>query len=863
MAKKRVSTLAKEIGVASKDVVSFLLEKGIKVVAQNNIDEATQEMVKNKFKKDESSSKTDSKKKKKSSISVVFNAPSQKGKNSNNFKSRNKFTENRKNNNLKNNKSKNNSLYRPIIKPRGGHGPIREDGTRVGEPTLEEKRMLEIKNKEANAKKVEEIKEIAPTKVDNVKVENKHKDNNKDNIVKNNTPNNKKTKKDSKENKDKNKEYKKSFDKKNKKAELNDISDGLSSKKNDNRKQNFKDKKKKHKNDYREMEDEKYINLEKPSLKKKKNNEVKAKDEEIKSIKVPEHITIRDLAERMKMNPSQIIKDMFNKAIMLTINTDVPYEKAEEIALEYDILCEKEEKIDIIKDMLKEEEEDDKLLVSRPPVVCVMGHVDHGKTSLLDAIRDTSVTEREAGGITQRIGAYVINTNGRKITFLDTPGHEAFTAMRMRGASSTDIAILVVAADDGVMPQTVEAINHAKAAGVEIIVAINKIDKPNANIERVKQELSEYELIPEDWGGSTIFVPVSAKSREGIDELLDMILLTADVLELKANPKRKARGLVIESLLDKGKGVVATVLVQKGTLHVGDPVSSGSSYGKIRAMVDENGKRLKSAGPSTPVMIQGLNEVPNSGEIFIAHDSDKDARNFATAFVNEEKNKLVEESRSRMSLDSLFDKVKEGDLKQLNIIVKADVQGSVEAVKQSLEKLSNDEINVKVIHGGVGNISESDVVLSSASNAIIIGFNVRPDTVAKGIAEREKVDIHLYNVIYHAIEDVERAMKGMLEPVYEEKIIGHGEVRMTFKSSKVGVIAGCIVNDGTFKRGCKIRLTRGDKVLYDNELSSLKRMKDDVKEVKEGFECGVVLDGFNDIMEGDTIETYIMVEVPR
>ena len=563
------------------------------------------------------------------------------------------------------------------------------------------------------------------------------------------------------------------------------------------------------------------------------------------------------------MNPSQIIKDAFAKAVMLTINTDVPYEKAEEIALEYDILCEKEEKVDIIKEMLSEDEDDESTLVERPPVVCVMGHVDHGKTSLLDAIRDTSVSEREAGGITQRIGAYVVSSKGRKITFLDTPGHEAFTAMRMRGASSTDIAILVVAADDGVMPQTVEAINHAKAAGVEIIVAINKIDKPNANIERVKQELSEYELISEDWGGSTTFVPVSAKTGEGIDTLLEMILLTADVMELKANPKRKARGLVIESQLDKGRGVVATVLVQKGTLHVGDPISAGSSYGKIRAMVDENGKRMKAAGPSMPVEIQGLNEVPNSGEIFVVHDSEKEARNFAQAFLNEEKNKLVEESRSRMSLDNLFSQVKAGDLKQLNIIVKADVQGSVEAVKQSLEKLSNDEIAVKVIHGGVGNISESDVVLASASNAIIIGFNVRPDTVAKGIAERENTDIHLYNVIYKAIEDVERAMKGMLEPIYEEKVIGHGEVRMTFKSSKVGVIAGCIVNDGEFRRGCKIRLKRGDEELYDGVLSSLKRMKDDVKEVKEGFECGVVLDNFNDIMEGDTIETYIMVEVPR
>ncbi len=901
MAKIRVSTLAKEIGVASKDVVTFLSKQGITVVAQNNIDEATQEMVKKRFslkdspasnkelkdkkeeklmeksvknlnkenrkeevketrKEEQKDSKKDDIKKKKPAISVVFNAPSKsKSSSGNSFKSGSKNRDKRKNGDFSNNKFKNQSNYRPtIIKPRGGHGPIREDGTRIGEPTLEEKRRLEKEEAKSNV-----------SSSSNVKAHEKNILSEKDNFARKNNEKHNKDKFNKKSgnnfNKDNNKKDR-NFDKKknNKKLNLAEIQDGMSTQKESARKQNYKDKKK-HKKDYnKEIENEKFINLEKPSLKKKKNNnEPKTKEEEIKSIKVPEHITIRELAERMKMNPSQIIKDAFAKAVMLTINTDVPYEKAEEIALEYDILCEKEEKVDIIKEMLSEDEDDESTLVERPPVVCVMGHVDHGKTSLLDAIRDTSVSEREAGGITQRIGAYVVSSKGRKITFLDTPGHEAFTAMRMRGASSTDIAILVVAADDGVMPQTVEAINHAKAAGVEIIVAINKIDKPNANIERVKQELSEYELISEDWGGSTTFVPVSAKTGEGIDTLLEMILLTADVMELKANPKRKARGLVIESQLDKGRGVVATVLVQKGTLHVGDPISAGSSYGKIRAMVDENGKRMKAAGPSMPVEIQGLNEVPNSGEIFVVHDSEKEARNFAQAFLNEEKNKLVEESRSRMSLDNLFSQVKAGDLKQLNIIVKADVQGSVEAVKQSLEKLSNDEIAVKVIHGGVGNISESDVVLASASNAIIIGFNVRPDTVAKGIAERENTDIHLYNVIYKAIEDVERAMKGMLEPIYEEKVIGHGEVRMTFKSSKVGIIAGCIVNDGEFRRGCKIRLKRGDEELYDGVLSSLKRMKDDVKEVKEGFECGVVLDNFNDIMEGDTIETYIMVEVPR
>ena len=492
-----------------------------------------------------------------------------------------------------------------------------------------------------------------------------------------------------------------------------------------------------------------------------------------------------------------------------------------------------------------------------------MGHVDHGKTSLLDAIRDTKVTDREAGGITQHIGAYMVSVNGQKITFLDTPGHEAFTAMRMRGANSTDIAILVVAADDGVMPQTVEAINHAKAAGIEIIVAINKIDKPNANVERVKQELSEYELIPEDWGGSTIFVPVSAHTHEGIDELLEMILLTAEVLELKANPKRTARGLVIEAQLDKGRGAVATVLVQKGTLHVGDPIAAGSSYGKVRAMIDENGRRVKVATPSTPVEILGLSDVPNAGEIFVSMDSEKEARNFAETFISESKNKLIEDTKTRMSLDDLFSQIQSGNVKELNIIVKADVQGSVEAVKQSLVKLSNDEVVVKIIHGGVGAINESDVILASASNAIIIGFNVRPDAMAKATADREGVDVRLYKVIYNAIEDVEAAMKGMLDPVYEEKVIGHAQVRQIFKASDVGNIAGSYVLDGYFQRGCKVRVSREGEQIFEGDLASLKRFKDDVKEVKAGFECGLVLDGFNDIAEDDVIEAYIMVEVPR
>ena len=548
---------------------------------------------------------------------------------------------------------------------------------------------------------------------------------------------------------------------------------------------------------------------------------------------------------------------------MVTVNQEIDYEKASEIALEYDIIAEPEEKVDVIAELLKEDEESEEVMTSRPPVVCVMGHVDHGKTSLLDAIRDTRVTDREAGGITQAIGASVVEIDGRKITFLDTPGHEAFTAMRMRGANSTDIAVLVVAADDGVMPQTLEAISNAKAAGVELIVAINKMDKPAANPDRVKQELSEQGLIPEDWGGSTICVPVSARTHEGIDDLLEMILLTADVMELKANANRRARGLVIEAKLDKGKGPVASILVQKGTLHVGDFIAAGACSGKVRAMMDDRGRRVKSAGPSTPVEILGLNDVPNAGEVLVATENDKEAKNFAATFISENKNKLLEETKSRMSLDDLFNQIQEGNLKELNLIVKADVQGSVEAVKQSLTKLSNEEVVVKVIHAGVGIVNESDITLASASNAIIIGFNVKVDPTAKSTADHEKVDIRLYSIIYQAIEDIEAAMKGMLDPVFEEKVIGHAEIRQIFKASGVGNIAGSYVMDGYFQRGCKVRISREGKQLFEGDLSSLKRFKDDVKDVKAGFECGLTFDGFSDIQELDMVEAYIMVEVPR
>ncbi len=586
-------------------------------------------------------------------------------------------------------------------------------------------------------------------------------------------------------------------------------------------------------------------------------------EEQIKVITIPDALTIKELADKMKIQPSAIIKKLFLEGKIVTLNSEISFEDAENIAIEYEIICEKEVKVDVIEELLKEEEEDAAAMVARPPVIRVMGHVDHGKTSLLDAIRKTNVTDKEAGGITQAIGAYTVTAKGQSITFLDTPGHEAFTAMRMRGANSTDIAVLVVAADDGVMPQTIEAINHAKAAGIEIIVAVNKIDKPNANIDRVKQEMTEYELIPVDWGGSTEFVPVSAKSGEGIDTLLETIILTSEILELKANPNRNARGLVIEAELDKGRGPVATVLVQKGTLHVGDFISAGASHGKVRAMIDDKGRRVKEATPSTPVEILGLSDVPSAGEVFIVHENDKSAKSYADTYKAQHKEEMLADTKTRMSLDDLFSQIQEGNLKELNLIVKADVQGSVEAVKQSLMKLSNEEVVVKCIHGGVGAINESDVSLASASSAIIIGFNVRPDATAKAIAEREGVDVRLYKVIYQAIEDIEAAMKGMLDPIFEEKIIGHAEVRQIFKASAIGNIAGSYVTDGEFQRGCKIRISRDGEQIYEGALASLKRFKDDVKEVKAGYECGLVFEGFDKMQELDIVEAYIMVEVPR
>ena len=578
---------------------------------------------------------------------------------------------------------------------------------------------------------------------------------------------------------------------------------------------------------------------------------------------IPETTTVKDLAEVLGKKGSDLVMNLMKKGKMMNINAALDFETAATIALEYNVILEKEIEADIMETVFAEEEEDDSLLEERPPVVVVMGHVDHGKTSLLDAIRHSDVTKGEAGGITQHIGAYTVQIAGKPITFLDTPGHEAFTAMRMRGAQITDIAILVVAADDGVMPQTVEAINHAKAAGVEIIVAINKMDKPSANPDRVKQELTEFQLLAEDWGGETICVPVSAATKDGIDTLLEMITLVAEMKELRANPNKNARGVIIEAQLDKGRGPVATVLVQGGTLQVGDPIVAGCAYGKIRAMTDDKGRRVKKAGPSTPVEILGLSEVPTAGDGFYVAENDKQARQVAESIVARNRENLIKDTPQKVSLDDLFSQIQSGNMKELNIVVKADVQGSVEAVRQSLERLSNEEVRVRIIHGGVGAITESDVMLASASNAIIIGFNVRPEPAAKAFGDEEKVDIRLYRVIYNAIEDVTAAMKGMLDPVFEEKVLGHAEIRQLFKASGVGTIAGSYVKDGKFIRNCKVRILRDNIVVYEGDLESLKRFKDDVKEVAAGYECGLVFKKFNDLKEGDWVEAFTMVEVPR
>ena len=883
MAKMRVHELAKELNIKSQDIIELLSTTDYAVKsASSGIEDAAQAVVRNKFSKKEDTkpaakaekavtkaedAKTEEGKerpKKKSSITAVFNAQ---------YSKQSRRPGQGNGNNNRNNRDNNRGSRRDngqqrlekhsIIRPR----PV---GERARRPISER-----------TASNVDDFAESRPAKQNAEKQNNRPQNGNRqERQNRQDRPNrsngdrpqngNRQERPLNDRNNDRRNNNKGRFDK-----ELNRFNkEAAAAAPEEVRGKEGRDRNNDRRNNNRHQEHDKlggkrqenYVNLEKHGGKKKPQQQPqKPKEDEdvIKTITLPEKMTIRDLADKMKVQPAAIVKKLFMKGQMVTVNQEIDFDAAEEIALEFNYICEPEEKVDVIAELLKEDEEDPKDLVPRPPVVCVMGHVDHGKTSLLDAIRSTRVTDREAGGITQHIGASVVSINGQNITFLDTPGHEAFTAMRMRGANSTDIAILVVAADDGVMPQTVEAINHAKAAGVEIIVAVNKIDKPSANIEKVKQELSEYELIPEDWGGSTIFCPVSAHTKEGIDNLLEMILLTAEVLELKANPNRNARGLVIEAQLDKGRGAVATVLVQKGTLHVGDSIACGSSYGKVRAMIDDKGQRVKKAIPSTPVEILGLNSVPAAGETFVVCDSDKEAKAFADTYISEEKNRLIEDTKAKMSLDDLFSQIQSGNMKELDIIVKADVQGSVEAVKQSLVKLSNEEVVVKVIHGGVGAINESDVILASASNAIIIGFNVRPDPIAKVTADNEGVDIRLYKVIYNAIEDVEAAMKGMLDPVFEEKVIGHAEIRQIFKASGVGNIAGSYVLDGVMERGCRVRILREGNQIFEGDLASLKRFKDDVKEVKTGFECGLVFDGFNDIQEFDQVEAYKMVEVPR
>ncbi len=910
MAKMRVHELAKELNIKSQDVIDTLngTQFAVKNV-QSGLEDEAQKIVRKKYTKAEEKKETDKKEepkkddakaadrpKKKASITTVFNAQySKQGRKTNggngNGKGANGGSERRNSNGRRDNQSSRPEQH-SIIKPRPvGERAMRPISERTADPYADMKPANSRPARQADADRRGDRRQDNGDRINNRNTDRNtdrsrntdrnsdRRPNNRDNNLDNNRDNNRGFRNDSR----RPAEGGRSFDRN------NDRTGGRGDDRNRFRKETVavaapddvrgkesrdrgNDRKNKHNHNQSQKQDklgkkqENYINLEKHGGKKKPQQpkaQPKEDENEIKTISLPEKITIRDLADKMKVQPSAIVKKLFMKGEMVTVNSEVDFAAAEEIALEFNFICEEEEKVDVIAELLKEDEEDESKMVPRPPVVCVMGHVDHGKTSLLDAIRQTRVTDREAGGITQHIGASVVSINDQNITFLDTPGHEAFTAMRMRGANSTDIAILVVAADDGVMPQTVEAINHAKAAGVEIIVAVNKIDKPSANIDKVKQELSEYELIPEDWGGSTIFCPVSAHTKEGIDNLLEMILLTAEVLELKANPDRNARGLVIEAQLDKGRGAVATVLVQKGTLHVGDPIACGSSYGKVRAMIDDKGRRVKETKPSTPVEILGLNSVPSAGETFVACDSEKEAKAFSDTYISEEKNKLIEDTKAKMSLDDLFSQIQSGNMKELDIIVKADVQGSVEAVKQSLVKLSNEEVVVKVIHGGVGAINESDVILASASNAIIIGFNVRPDPVAKTTADREGVDIRLYKVIYNAIEDVSAAMKGMLDPVFEEKVIGHAEIRQIFKASGVGNIAGSYVLDGFMERGCRVRISREGEQIFEGDLASLKRFKDDVKEVKTGYECGLVFDGFNDIQELDIVEAYKMVEVPR
>ncbi|MBQ6902369.1 MAG: translation initiation factor IF-2 [Oscillospiraceae bacterium] len=579
------------------------------------------------------------------------------------------------------------------------------------------------------------------------------------------------------------------------------------------------------------------------------------------TVQIPEEISVGELASRMKRTGADVVKQLIKLGVMASLSDVIDYDTAAIVALEMGAKVEKEIIVTIEDKLIDESEDKAEDLKGRDPVVVVMGHVDHGKTSLLDAVRKTNVASGEAGGITQHIGAYRVEINGRKITFLDTPGHEAFTSMRARGAQVTDVVILVVAADDGIMPQTIEAINHAKAADVPIVVAVNKMDVEGANPDRIKQQLTEYELVPEEWGGSTIVCPISAKRGDGIDELLEMVILTADMLELKANPDRAAKGTVVEAKLDRGRGPVATLLVSNGTLNAGDVIIAGTSVGRIRAMTDDKGRKIKTAGPSVPVEIIGLSEVPNAGDIFYAVDDERMARELVEQRKQTEKDELNKSQAKKVSLEDLFDQIQQGEIKELPIIVKADVKGSAEAVKASLEKLTNEEVRVRVIHAGVGAINESDILLASASNAIVVGFNVRPDAGARDSAAASGTDIRTYRIIYDCIEEMEAAMKGLLAPKFREEVLGHAEIRQTFKVSKIGTIAGCHVTDGKLTRNAKVRVVRDGIVVYDGELASLKRFKDDAKEVSSGYECGLSIENFNDIKEGDVVEAYEMVEV--
>ena len=803
MAKKRVYEVAKQLNISNKDLIDKL--KGIGVEVSNHmasIDDATIEKVTELL-----APKKEEKKAEEKPAAPAEAKKAEQPKNNNN----NNGNNNNSNRNQKNNQNNNRNQFVKNDQPKkngqngqnGNNQQNRNDNRNDNRANGSNQRNDgQQKNNGSNAS------------VNNGNNKNKNKNNNNNNGFNNNRNNNNKNNKNNNNNNNNNK----------------------NNGKNKNNKQN----------------------------QAPKPEPVAAPEEdEIRTMEIPETLTVKELAEKIGKSGAEIVKCLMKKGIMAAINQTVDFDTAVSVGEEYNVIFEPEVEKDIFEEAFKQEEEDESVLEPRPPVVVVMGHVDHGKTSLLDAIRHSHVTSREAGGITQHIGAYTVEINGSPITFLDTPGHEAFTAMRLRGAMITDIAVLVVAADDGVMPQTIEAINHAKAAGVEVIVAINKIDKPSANPDRVKQELVEYGLVAEDWGGETICVPVSAQTKEGIDTLLEMIILTAEMKELKANPNKPARGAIIEAQLDKGRGPVATVLVQEGTLNVGDPIVAGAAYGKIRAMMDDKGRRVKKAGPSKPVEILGLSEVPAAGETFYVAANEKQARQLAESVIAKSRKDMLKDTPQKVSLDDLFNQIQSGNVKELNIVVKADVQGSVEAVKQSLEKLSNDEVRIRIIHGGVGAITESDVMLATASNAIIIGFNVRPEPSAKAFADEEKVDVRLYRVIYNAIEDITAAMKGMLDPVYEEKVIGHAEVRQLFKASGVGVIAGSYVLDGKFQRNAQARILRDNIVVYEGEIETLKRFKDDVKEVNTGYECGLVFKKFNDIKEGDIVEAFIMVEVPR